>query len=49
MACMTVRTGTSGRWGRVLSLAVWGLTRAVLLLCVFKVFTVPGPDVTVDV
>ncbi|MEU8704421.1 glycosyltransferase family 87 protein [Streptomyces sp. NPDC048565] len=43
---MTVRTGTSGRG---LSLAVWGLTRAVLLLCVFKVFTVPGPDVTSDV
>ncbi|MFE7750489.1 glycosyltransferase 87 family protein [Streptomyces sp. NPDC057428] len=46
---MTVRTGTSGRLGRGLSLAVWGLTRAVLLLCVFKVFTVPGPDVTSDV
>jgi len=28
---------------------VWGLSRAVLLLCVFKVFTVPGPDVTSDV
>lgn len=49
MACMTVRTGTSDRGGRGLSLAVWGLTRAVLLLCVFKVFTVPGPDVTSDV
>jgi len=49
MACMTVRTGTSGRAGRGLCLAVWGLTRAVLLLCVFKVFTVPGPDVTSDV
>ncbi|MFI8004475.1 glycosyltransferase 87 family protein [Streptomyces sp. NPDC086010] len=46
---MTVRTGTSDRVGRGLSLAVWGLTRAVLLLCVFKVFTVPGPDVTSDV
>ncbi|WLQ67004.1 glycosyltransferase 87 family protein [Streptomyces glycanivorans] len=46
---MTVRTGTSGRGSRGLSLAVWGLTRAVLLLCVFKVFTVPGPDVTSDV
>uniref|UniRef100_A0AAU3H1M9 DUF2029 domain-containing protein n=1 Tax=Streptomyces sp. NBC_01401 TaxID=2903854 RepID=A0AAU3H1M9_9ACTN len=46
---MTVRTGTSDRGGRGLSLAVWGLTRAVLLLCVFKVFTVPGPDVTSDV
>ncbi|HWU08886.1 MAG TPA: glycosyltransferase 87 family protein [Streptomyces sp.] len=43
---MTVRTGTSGRGP---ALAVWGLTRAVLLLCVFKVFTVPGPDVTSDV
>ncbi|MFF9686227.1 glycosyltransferase 87 family protein [Streptomyces sp. NPDC014623] len=43
---MTVRTGTSGRGP---CLAVWGLTRAVLLLCVFKVFTVPGPDVTSDV
>ncbi|MEU2679795.1 glycosyltransferase family 87 protein [Streptomyces sp. NPDC007107] len=46
---MTVRTDASGR---ALSLAVWGLTRAVLLLCVFKVskvFTVPGPDVTSDV
>ncbi|MFB4425108.1 glycosyltransferase 87 family protein [Streptomyces sp. QL37] len=43
---MTVRTGTGGR---ALSLALWGLTRAVLLLCVFKVFTVPGPDVTSDV
>lgn len=38
-----------GRAGRGLPLAVWGLTRAVLLLCVFKVFTVPGPDVTSDV
>lgn len=32
-----------------LSLATWTLTRAALLLCVFKVFTVPGPDVTSDV
>lgn len=46
---MAGMTGTSGRGGRALSLAVWGLTRAVLLLCVFKVFTVPGPDVTSDV
>ncbi|MEV6649815.1 glycosyltransferase family 87 protein [Streptomyces sp. NPDC051219] len=30
-------------------LAVWGVTRALLLLCVFKVFTFPGPDVTTDV
>ncbi|MFH9607797.1 glycosyltransferase 87 family protein [Streptomyces sp. NPDC017448] len=29
--------------------AVWALTRAWLLACVFKVVTVAGPDVTVDV
>ncbi|MET8716273.1 glycosyltransferase 87 family protein [Streptomyces sp. NPDC004735] len=46
---MTVGTGTRGRGSRGLCLAVWGLSRAVLLLCVFKVFTVPGPDVTSDV
>ncbi|MFE3603559.1 glycosyltransferase 87 family protein [Streptomyces sp. NPDC059142] len=28
---------------------MWTLTRAALLLCVFKVVTVPGPDVTSDV
>ncbi|MEU0137450.1 glycosyltransferase family 87 protein [Streptomyces sp. NPDC006296] len=46
---MTVRTGTRDRGSPGLRLAVWGLTRAVLLLCIFKVFTVPGPDVTSDV
>ncbi|WP_028811410.1 glycosyltransferase family 87 protein [Streptomyces flavidovirens] len=30
-------------------IAVWVLTRTVLLLCVFKVLSVPGPDVTSDV
>ncbi|MEV4328987.1 glycosyltransferase family 87 protein [Streptomyces sp. NPDC049597] len=30
-------------------LAVWVLTRTALLLCVFKVVTLPGPDVTSDV
>ncbi|MEU2574599.1 glycosyltransferase 87 family protein [Streptomyces anulatus] len=29
--------------------ALWALTRAWLLACVFKMLTVPGPDVTVDV
>ncbi len=29
--------------------AVWAATRLVLLLCVFKVLVVPGPDVTSDV
>ncbi|MFE3517326.1 glycosyltransferase 87 family protein [Streptomyces sp. NPDC059166] len=46
---MTVRTGTHGRLGRGPQLAVWSLTRTVLMLCVLKVFTVPGPDVTSDV
>jgi hypothetical protein len=32
-----------------LPLALWALTRVVLLLCVFKVVTVPGPDVTTDI
>ncbi|UZI33827.1 glycosyltransferase family 87 protein [Streptomyces sp. VB1] len=35
----------AGPWPYVL----WALTRAWLLACVFKVVTVPGPDVTVDV
>ncbi|GAA2287231.1 glycosyltransferase 87 family protein [Streptomyces kunmingensis] len=30
-------------------LVIWALTRALLLLCVFKVVVVPGPDVTSDV
>ncbi|MER5971026.1 glycosyltransferase family 87 protein [Streptomyces sp. NPDC002055] len=29
--------------------SLWAVTRAVLLLCVFKVLVVPGPDVTSDV
>ncbi|MGV9939222.1 glycosyltransferase 87 family protein [Streptomyces sp. NPDC003401] len=28
---------------------LWGATRLVLLLCVFKVYVFPGPDVTTDV
>ncbi|WIY75702.1 glycosyltransferase 87 family protein [Streptomyces anulatus] len=43
---MTGRSPTrAGPW----PYALWALTRAWLLACVFKVFTVPGPDVTVDV
>lgn len=34
---------TLAAWG------AWGVTRTVLLLCVFKVFTLPGPDVTTDI
>ncbi|MGP3921602.1 glycosyltransferase 87 family protein [Streptomyces sp. 8N616] len=33
----------------VLAVAVWAVTRAVLLLCVFKVLVLPGPDVTSDI
>ncbi|MFB8268063.1 glycosyltransferase 87 family protein [Streptomyces sp. NPDC055955] len=33
----------------VLAVLVWAATRALLLLCVLKVITVPGPDVTSDV
>ncbi|MEU1086556.1 glycosyltransferase family 87 protein [Streptomyces sp. NPDC005892] len=40
---MTGRAGAGGL------LAVWGLTRALLLLWVLKVVTAPGLDVTVDV
>ncbi|MBN3928321.1 DUF2029 domain-containing protein [Streptomyces verrucosisporus] len=32
-----------------LLIAAWAATRTVLLLCVFKVIAVPGPDVTSDV
>ncbi|MFE4825827.1 glycosyltransferase 87 family protein [Streptomyces sp. NPDC056672] len=39
----------AGTHGTRLPVAVWTLTRAVLLLCVFKVVSVPGPDVTGDV
>ncbi|MFJ6511391.1 glycosyltransferase 87 family protein [Streptomyces sp. NPDC091406] len=43
---MTGRTPTgAGMW----PYAVWALTRAWLLACVFKLVTVAGPDVTVDV
>ncbi|MFE4593957.1 glycosyltransferase 87 family protein [Streptomyces laurentii] len=30
-------------------LGLWGLTRLLLLLCVFKIVVVPGPDVTTDI
>ncbi|HZG04242.1 MAG TPA: glycosyltransferase 87 family protein [Streptomyces sp.] len=32
-----------------IAVAAWAATRTVVLLCVFKVITVPGPDVTSDV
>lgn len=42
-----VRNGP--RNGLRLPVGLWALTRVVLLLCVFKVVVVPGPDVTYDV
>lgn len=52
---VTVQAVTAGRAvpgavrGTVLPVMVWAATRALLMLCVFKVLTVPGADVTVDV
>lgn len=47
------RAGNRPPWDAVRALAppvaVWAATRAVLLLCVFKVLVLPGPDVTSDV
>ncbi|QIQ05169.1 glycosyltransferase family 87 protein [Streptomyces liangshanensis] len=45
---MTRWVGRAGSGGRA-AVAVWAVTRAALLLCVFKVVTLPGPDVTGDV
>ncbi|WP_414169487.1 glycosyltransferase 87 family protein [Streptoverticillium reticulum] len=35
--------------GLRLSIVVWAVTRAVLLLCVFRVWVLPGSDVSVDI
>ncbi|MFG2112450.1 glycosyltransferase 87 family protein [Streptomyces sp. NPDC048718] len=50
---------TTGAWNRAVTWArsggplravgLWSLTRLLLLLCVFRVVVVPGPDVTSDV
>lgn len=42
-------TGTRGERFPYALLGIWGLTRLVLLLFVFKVLVFPGPDVTSDV
>ncbi|MFE0647671.1 glycosyltransferase 87 family protein [Streptomyces sp. NPDC059534] len=45
-------TGVVGNGSRTslrLPLGLWGLTRIILLLCVFKVVVIPGPDITFDV
>ncbi|MET9347876.1 glycosyltransferase family 87 protein [Streptomyces termitum] len=46
---MTGASGTGPRTDLRLVLALWGLTRLLLLLCAFKVVVVPGPDVTFEV
>ncbi|WP_137989867.1 glycosyltransferase 87 family protein [Streptomyces vilmorinianum] len=46
---MTGVLGTAAERARRNPHILWGLTRIVLLLCVFKVVTVPGPDVTSDI
>ncbi|MFE0704850.1 glycosyltransferase 87 family protein [Streptomyces sp. NPDC058872] len=47
---MTTAAVESGsRTALRLPLGLWGLTRVILLVCVFKVVVVPGPDVTFDV
>lgn len=46
---MTGVLGTAAERARRNPDLVWVVTRIVLLLCVFKVVTVPGPDVTSDI
>ncbi|MGW0117485.1 glycosyltransferase 87 family protein [Streptomyces sp. NPDC003327] len=46
---MTGAVGTGSRTSLRLPLALWGVSRVLLLLCVFKIVVVPGPDVTSDV
>ncbi|MEU0118927.1 glycosyltransferase family 87 protein [Streptomyces bobili] len=46
---MDGRRSPTGRTGLTGLLGAWGVTRLALLLCVFKVYVFPGPDVTTDV
>ncbi|MFF9013993.1 glycosyltransferase 87 family protein [Streptomyces sp. NPDC014870] len=46
---MTGVLGTAAERARRNPDLVWAVTRVVLLLCVFKVLRVPGPDVTSDI
>ncbi|MGW2019228.1 glycosyltransferase 87 family protein [Streptomyces sp. NPDC001927] len=46
---MTGVLGTAAERARRNPDLVWAVTRIVLLLCVFKVLRVPGPDVTSDI
>ncbi|MET9934123.1 hypothetical protein ABZ054_25130, partial [Streptomyces sp. NPDC006324] len=45
----TGAVGKDSRTGLWLPVGLWGLTRVLLLVCVFKVVVIPGPDVTFDV
>ncbi|MFC9388402.1 glycosyltransferase 87 family protein [Streptomyces venezuelae] len=45
-------TGAVGKWSRSglrLPVGLWALTRVLLLLCVFKIVVIPGPDITFDI
>ncbi|WEB43025.1 glycosyltransferase 87 family protein [Streptomyces yunnanensis] len=42
-------TGTGTGSGTAAAWTAWAATRALLLLCVFRVLVLPGPDVTTDV
>ncbi|MBD0708455.1 MULTISPECIES: glycosyltransferase family 87 protein [unclassified Streptomyces] len=46
---MTGATANHSRTTSALPLGLWGLTRIILLLCVFKVIVQPGPDTTAEV
>lgn len=46
---MTGVLGTAAERAKRSPVLLFGLTRIILLLCVFKVVTVPGPDVTSDI
>lgn len=46
---MTGATARSTLTALRLPLGIWVLTRALLLLCVFRVVVIPGPDVTSDI
>ncbi|MFB7861860.1 glycosyltransferase 87 family protein [Streptomyces sp. NPDC056069] len=46
---MTGAVGTVSHDGLRKPIGLWALTRVLILLCVFKVVVIPGPDVTSDV
>ncbi|MBX9425704.1 MULTISPECIES: glycosyltransferase family 87 protein [Streptomyces] len=47
-------TGAVGKWSRSLAelrlpIGLWALTRIILLVVVFKIIVIPGPDITSDI